>query len=139
MQIEGLAKGPHPALRHPGRSVYNNDHAGNGSGVLAGAFEPPLLKYKIQDEWHLAGYAGDVAALVIGHRFEQLRRKLGMVTRRVSIWMIEYRLFLDLEKTKMVVLTNERFAIVLPTQIDEMMMLAKYLGIIKDMKISFFN
>lgn len=103
------------------------------------AFEPPLLKYKMSDEWHLAGYAGDVAASVVGHRLEQLRRKLGMVTRRVSIWMIEYKFFLDLEKTKIVVLTNERFAIVLPTQIDEMMMLAKYLGIMKDMKISFFK
>lgn len=102
-----------------------------------------LLRLEMPEETRLVGYADDVAALIAARTVEQAQLKLGQVMRRVDRWMAAHGLTLALSKTEVVVLTKKRIPTILPVRVGEEIVVskpaAKYLGVMIDSKLSFFE
>lgn len=90
------------------------------------------------------GYADDVAALISARNVEQAQLKLNIRNmRNINRWMTAHGLALALHKTAIVILSKKRIPTEIPMTVGEEAVqtrrAAKYLGILVDSKLSFFD
>lgn len=88
------------------------------------------------------GYTDDAAALVAARVLDEAQIMLNRVTRAV-IWMHSHGLTLAVIKTELVVITKKRILIIMIIRVGDEVFESepafKYIGVITDSKMSFFE
>lgn len=102
-----------------------------------------LLRTDMPDETFLLGFADDLGAGIIARTLEEAQIKLNQVMRRITHWMNAHGLELAEAKTEIVILTKKRIPTILRmevgSEIIETKPAAKYLGIMLDNKLNFWQ
>lgn len=110
---------------------------------LWNALYDSLLRIEIPGNTSLLGYADDLGAMIATRTTEEAQIKLNQVMRRVNNWMESHGLELAEAKTEIVLLTTKRIPRIIPIQVGaeiiETKMAAKYLGIMLDTKLNFWQ
>lgn len=102
-----------------------------------------LLRLKMPKDTFLVGYADDVAAVIVARSTELAQFSLNQVMRQVNGWMEQHGLSLATAKTEIVLLTKKRIPTIVPmivgTETIQTKEAAKYLGVIIDTKLNFWE
>lgn len=100
-----------------------------------------VLNLALPENAMLAGYADDVAVVILGRSLEELQGKLNIVMRSVMDWMGAHGLSLATGKTEMVLVTGKRIPTILPMRVNDMEITTsptvRYLGVHVDSKLKF--
>ena len=102
-----------------------------------------VLRLEMPTDCFLVGYADDVAAVIQARTIELAQVKLDVIMRRITRWMDEHGLTLATSKTEVVLFTRKRIPTIIPIQVGGTEVwtkpAAKYLGIMLDTKITFWE
>ncbi|CAH2092931.1 unnamed protein product [Euphydryas editha] len=101
-----------------------------------------LLRLNLPTEVILEGFADDVAALILAYSYEDAQRLACLVATEVNAWLKEHGMALAKAKTKVVVLTAQRwfpspFRVLVVDQHIESGASLRYLGVTIDSKLTF--
>lgn len=102
-----------------------------------------ILNLDMPEGVFLVGYADDIVAVITARSIEYLQMKLNQTMRRITAWMESKSLSLAVQKTEIVLLTTKHIERIVEMHVGEQQIqtkeAVKYLGIMLDGKLSFWN